>query len=711
MLGFIKKEKTSILLAVVVCALTLLCCVARYFPTNVGQVYDIKDSPIDTLEKQDVLSNYNCELDDQNKYKILGSDPQLLFSSSVNGIKAAKLNISSAAEKTVPFEIYVALEGEGFTAEKCYSGCIFVGETGAVVNIPNGDYRSIRIDIDSDDGVIFKTLDIYDQKPVTIPYVPEASTKGYVLTVIIPLLCAAIAFFANRHLRWCENAAKAIKQNTKKIALFFALSLAAIPAAAFIEWVLCNVERQGTFSTYRWLFFLGAIELIIAFVLLRKQLAEKPEKLFLAIVLITGFVMLFGTPIKHICWDLDSHYPWAVHTSYSEMAYLTGADVAIDRVAPQSLIGNAFSLESYKNDLAYINSLDGMLIKQVEAEFSIAHLPSGIIIAIARMFGASFTIRYALGRVTYLLVYAFVCYFAIKKIKSGKMILAVICMLPTGLFLATNYAYDCYVTAFTILGTSYFVSELQQPDKPITLKETVIMSVAFVIGAWSKLVYIVLMGMTLFMRKNWKDKSARRRYYLVIISIFVLMFCYFAITTLLKTGEGGDTRGGNVNPIAQIKFILFTPFEYAKILIKFLRQYISIQGMKHYISNFAYLGYGNWWPAFVMLLGFTAVTDASDKVEFKIPTWIKVLSVILFVGMAALIATALFINFTPVNSQTILGCQPRYIIPLLAPLLLLVTGRRKDIIKEKGAYNGFVLLAATSAAMMDVYTAIITKMV
>lgn len=711
MLGFIKKEKTSILLAIVVCALTLLCCVARYFPTNVGQVYDIKDSPIDTLEKQDVLSNYNCELDDQNKYKILGSDPQLLFSSSVNGIKAAKLNISSAAEKTVPFEIYVALEGEGFTAEKCYSGCIFVGETGAVVNIPNGDYRSIRIDIDSDDGVIFKTLDIYDQKPVTIPYVPEASTKGYVLTVIIPLLCAAIAFFANRHLRWCENAAKAIKENTKKIALFFALSLAAIPAAAFIEWVLCNVERQGAFSTYRWLFFLGAIELIIAFVLLRKQLAEKPEKLFLAIVLITGFVMLFGTPIKHICWDLDSHYPWAVHSSYSEMAYLTGADVAIDRVAPQSLLNSGFSLESYKSDLAYITGLDGMLLKQAEAQFSIAHLPAGIVLSVARMLGASFAVRYTLGRITYLLVYAFVCYFAIKKIKSGKMILATILLFPTLLFMATNYSYDNWVVAFSALGMAYYVNILQEPEKPIKTSDTIIMCLAFALAALPKLVYILLMGIPFFVYKKWQNKKEIIRYYSILVAVFVVVFALFAITSLTKVGGGGDLRGGNVSPSGQIKFILSNPIEYAKILVKFLRQYLSIDGMKNYISNFAYFGVGRWWPIFVVLLGVTAVTDTKDGLKFKIPLVIKILSVLFFVCMSALIATALYIDFTPVGNNGILGCQPRYIIPLLAPLLLLVTGQRKNIIKEKDVYNGFILLTASVAVMSDLYFSMISRMV
>ena len=89
----------------------------------------------------------------------------------------------------------------------------------------------------------------------------------------------------------------------------------------------------------------------------------------------------------------------------------------------------------------------------------------------------------------------------------------------------------------------------------------------------------------------------------------------------------------------------------------------------------------------------------------------KILSIFFFVGMAALIASALYISFTPVGHSTVLGCQPRYIIPLLAPTILLVTGQRKDVIKSKGAYNGFVLISASAAFMLDLYSLIIIKMV
>lgn len=711
MSDFLKKEKISLLFAIVICAISTLFCVARYFPTNVGRVYEIDAEATQNLKAEDVLSAINCSLDTNDNYKILGSDPQLLFDVTANGIEAARLSLSSPAKETVSFEVYTALESESFTAEKCYVGCVFKGQSSAVVDLPLGDYRSIRLDIDNDKYVVFESLDLYDEQPEFVLYTPKRSANAYVFTVIIPLVCAALAFFANRRFRLCEKTAASIKKNIKTIAKFSGLTLLALPIGALVEWVLCNIERQGVFNAYRWIFFVAAIEIIFVFILLRRHLAEKPENVFLPVVLIIGFAMVFGSPIKHICWDLDSHYPWAVHTSYSDTAYLTAADICIDNVASQSMVGSDFNLESYKDDLAYLNEADNMLIKEVDAQFSIAHLPTGLFIAVARMFGASFAFKYNLGRVVYLLIYAFVCYFAIKKIKSGKMILATICLFPTCLFLATNYAYDWCVTAFTILGTAYFVSELQQPDKPIVLKDIIIMGCAFVLGAWSKLVYIILMSMTLFMCKNWRNKKEIRRYYFVIISIFVATFCYFAITTLIKTGAGGDTRGGNVDPIAQIKFILSNPIDYSKILVKFLRKYLSIEEMRGYISNFAYLGVGKWWPVFVVLLGITAATDSKAEFKFKIPIVIRLLSIVLFVGMAALIATALFINFTPIGSTTIAGCQPRYIIPLLAPLLLLVTGRRKDVVKEKDAYNGFVLLSATAATMCDVYSSIIVRMI
>ncbi len=60
-----------------------------------------------------------------------------------------------------------------------------------------------------------------------------------------------------------------------------------------------------------------------------------------------------------------------------------------------------------------------------------------------------------------LLTYALTVYFAIRKLKSGKMIMSVIALFPTNIVLASNYSYDPWVTGFSLLGTAYFVSEMQ----------------------------------------------------------------------------------------------------------------------------------------------------------------------------------------------------------------------------------------------------------
>lgn len=711
MRAFFKKEKVSIIVAVLVLAFSALACVARYIPFYIGDVLEVNADPVKQLYVSDATNQINCTADRNGAYTINGGDPQILFSVNQKEIESISLTLATPATTPVNFEVYTAEKGESFTAQKCYFGCVFTGETTTVIDIPKSNLQSLRLDIDDDDNVILASVDLYNEQPNTVPYKPKQSGIDLACAIVIPIICAVVAFLLNKKFKLGDAIVEAVKKGIKPFLKFAAASVVALPISALVEWVLCNVERSGNFNVFRWLFFFGALELLIALFLLKNSLAKEPEKLFLVIVLIVGLVMVFGSPIQHICWDLDSHYPWAVHTSYSKEAYLTGADVCVDKLVSQTMIDNNFNLETYKSDLQYLESKDNLVVKEAPAQFNIAHLPAGIIISIARLFGIGFAARYNLGRLTYLLVFALVSYFAIKKIKSGKMILATICLFPTVLFMATNYAYDSWVVAFSALGMAYYVNILQEPEKPISICDTVIMCAAFALAALPKLVYVLLMGIPFFVYKKWKSRKEVVKYYSILVIVFAIVFAIFAITSLTKVSGSGDARGGNVNPGEQIKFILTNPVDYAKILIKFLRKYLSIDETRNYISNFAYLGTGKWWPVFVMLLGVTALTDTKEGLRFKIPFAIKFLSIVFFVGVAALIATALYIDFTPVANQGILGCQPRYIIPLLAPLLLLVTGQRKDIIKEKGAYNGFVLVTATFATMSDVYFSIISRMI
>lgn len=709
--GILKKDKYSIVATILAFLIALLICVSMFLPRNIGNVLTAVGKPVETLSTAKITAKHGCQVDKAGNYKITGNDPQIILSCSGKEAECIEINITSPDDEVVAFEVFTALSDGAFSSERCYAGQIYGGKESAVIDLPKGEYHSIRIDIDKD-NVVFENVEIYDKQPDSTPFVPNYSLGDYLKAILIPLVIALMVWFVDSKTNFVKRSTDAIIKNKLKIAEFIVFTVLAILVGVLIE-LIVGLASSAEFNKYRCVFFCGACELIVIFIRGFKNLKEKAENLFLPIALVLGLVMLFGSPIRHIAWDIDSHYPWAVGMSYVDTAYFTEADREIDINGGGELVGPFAELnqEKYNERIDTLTQMDTLVATKSEATFSLAHLPAGIFMAVARFFGASFEFKYNFGRLAYLLVYSFACYFAIKKLKSGKMILAVICLFPTNLFLATNYTYDWCVTAFTILGTAYFVSELQEPDKPITIKDTVVMGLAFVVGAWSKLVYIILMGMTLFMRKNWQNKKQKRKYYLVIISIFVALFAYFMITTLVKMGGEGDTRGGNVNPTAQMMGILADPFEYAKLLFKFLAQYLSFGTMKEYISHFAYLGIGKYWIVMAVLLLVVMLTDASSKVSFKIPIYMKVLSVLLFVGMAALIATALYINFTPLNSQTINGCQPRYITPLLAPLLLLVTGQRFNIVKNKSIYNGTVLAVSSLIVMLEIYNMIVIRMI
>lgn len=701
----IKDYICSAVIALIVYGLLLVTSIAMLLPKNVGETYVQNGEATSVYGIEDILTATNCTVQEDGKYNIIGLDPQLVFKCDGSVVDSIKINLVSQSEASVGIEVFTAFEDEKFSSDRYYVGAVFNGEWG-VIDLPRGEYSFLRVDINLND-VTFINVSTFDTDPDTEPIICEYSAKDYAFTAVVPLAVAIATFFLNRKFRFVQKVCAYIAQHKNRILLDILICTFALILSVIIE-LAVDFFGGAEFNIYRWVYIMGIAELIAVFICGYKCLSDKPENLFLPVVLILGVMMLFSSPIKHICWDLDSHYAWAVQNSYPGTTYATGAYDDIVFHKKDIAVSND---GNYASDIEELNEREKIVTSKVRSEISVAHLPSGAFIALGRLFGANFAVKYNLGRLANLLIYSVVCYFAVRKIKSGKMIIATICLLPTNIFMATNYTYDWWCNAFTVLGTSYFVSELQEREKAMSVKDTVIMAVSFALGAIPKLVYVVLMGMTLFMHKNWRSKQERRKYYVIIILVLLATFAMFVMRSMSTVGGTGDTRGGATNPKQQILGILRNHLQYAELLISFLRQYLSIGGMKGYISNYAYLGFGTMWYIPVALICITALTDATDKISFKIPVYIRILSIVLFVGMSAVVATALYISYTPVGLNAINGCQPRYILPLLAPLLLLVTGKRVNIFKNKYIYNGVVMALMIFTVAFETFNVITVNMI
>jgi len=455
------------------------------------------------------------------------------------------------------------------------------------------------------------------------------------------------------------------------------------------------------FNQYRFLFILSIGALLLIFYALRKKIGERPELGFLAVALICGSLLVISEPHKYISWDEQIHYK---HAEKAAATFVSGMFFR-----PNTVSSSYSIVEQKKIDSLVDSQYKKPLTKSSGYGFSyddLPYIPSIIAIVAGNLIHLPYHVTFTFGRWMNLLFFAVIVFFAIKKMKSVKMVMSVVALLPTSIFLASNYNHDSWLTAFTLLGLGYLFSELQQPDKKITWREVAIMIAAFVIGLGAKSIYFPLMLLMFLLRPEKFTSTKQYKKYLLAVVLSILLVLGSLLLPFAVKGTGsGDSRGGSaVNASQQIRFILTEPAAYAKTLSNFMLGYIDPRNAFGFTTFFAYLGgFKNY--LFYLVLAILALVTFTDKNEFdkNVASWkIRVPIIIIYLATVALISTALYVAFTPVGSSGINGVQPRYLIPLVFPLLLVIGSSRFRNKLNKNIYNtaifgvmAYVLLQGT----------------
>lgn len=598
------------------------------------------------------------------------------------------------AELTCAVDTYTKIKVE-FATDETFSDlqtteiCFYKDDIEACAEI---GAKYVRIYFD-ENTPIQKVL-FYENAPLTATRPFKIGVGRYFAVAVFSAIAFAVMFFADMKFNLLEKSIACFKKKRTRIITLIIMLVSALMVSALAEIVLrmfigpdsigrnFNLASFGTFAI--------VFVTIVIFVFERKNFATKPERAVAMIVLAVGCLIIFTEPFSHNSSDEDSHYYWAVQNSFYDEAYLSESDYNVRYTIGFSL-ADSHAIGPSLQKVVTMNENDAVVTYARQSSSSLPHKAAGILIAVARLFGASFWEKFVIGQFGMLLVYAATVYFAIKKLKSGKMILSVIALLPTNIVLASNYSYDPWVTGFSMLGMAYFVSEIQQPEKEITVWETVVMCGAFVLAAIPKQIFVLLMLLPIFMFKRWSSKNEKRRYYLIFAAFFALMFVLFLLRAYSSATGSGDVRGGAVNPSEQIAYIFSNPLEYTKTLLRFLAEYVSPANANKCINFFSYLGDGKSPVIFALALIFCALTDKNETNRFKGHTIITIIVIAIEFALVCLIATALYISFTPVGHGTINGCHQRYLVPLLAPFALLIANPGFVITKNQAVYNGVVL--------------------
>jgi len=546
----------------------------------------------------------------------------------------------------------------------------------------------------------------------------------FVFLSIVLLICVRRRLFGHFLRYFVHKTTQAVTYiKGKKIRFLCYLTMfAGLISSSFLSEYIISHFIIGTknsngafFNLYRWMFVVSVYFLVFVFITLRKQIGQKPELLFLAISLTVGSLFAFSMPINtNVSWDDQIHFSRALDRSFVGDSSPTKADYTMISI----LMPKTFSLSEVEKQHALLNQQYNSAKIGASSKKSFlmiyrdtGYLPSSMMLFLGRILNVSYGIMFVLGRWANVIVYSWVVYFAIRKLITGKMILSVIALFPTAVFLASTYGYDSWVTCFTMLGMAYFLSEMQQPEKMITPKDAIIMMGSLVIGFGPKAIYFPILFLLFFIsKKKFKKRSYYNKYRFALILSIIFVAASFILPVLIQGPGTGDLRGGtSVNPREQLRFILSNPLGYTKILLSFLMSYLSLEQSKGYMNLLVYLGIAENQLLLLITLAITVFTDKNEN-DLLTSGWKTKLPVsFVFLATVSLIATALYIDFTPVAQFEISGCQPRYLLPLLFPLLAVVGSGRIVNKTNRTHYNALIFGICSFVLLSGIWSVCISR--
>ncbi|MBM6815409.1 DUF2142 domain-containing protein [Olsenella uli] len=512
---------------------------------------------------------------------------------------------------------------------------------------------------------------------------------GYILTTGVFLLYGRCK--DNRQ-STCRPTLRNLSRHLQPLALIILIALS-------ISYVICLKYNLRLFPIFGLLS--AALASVYVIFLFHKSHSIALETLFALIAVLFGSYLCLALPITTgISWDDQIHFKNATEISYIFDGKLTPTEVYFSELAPRRAVGeDVLSLSDWTGQTTelYSQELDsryesdltaGIVAYEGSDNFiltrtAIGYLPMAAGLWLGRLLHVPFSLLVIMGRFGNLFFYIILFYLSIKIAPTKKLVFLVIGLLPVNIFLASNYAYDPWIIALTACGTALLMRETWGESTSLNSKVVALSLTLISVGIMIKAVYCPILGLFFLMPKQ-KFVSRKQRYLYFIIIIFLGLFLLstFAAPFLSTGGQGAtDSRGGSdVSSSGQLAFILSNPVQYLGILCGYLFGEFLNPLRMNFVFNFGYLGHlgneiasraepslTNLIPIIYILIPGLLEGNSASKSSASTPSTLWTLFVSLLTS--ALVASSMYIVFTPVGAETVNGCQGRYLIPLLAPFV------------------------------------------
>lgn len=501
------------------------------------------------------------------------------------------------------------------------------------------------------------------------------------------------------------------------------VSIVGVVAALPVLLVLSPPRRVGSWGDgydFR-VPLIAAVAVFAAALLLlyREKIARQLEWGFLIISLSFGTLMCACMPvIAEVTWDGQIHFNSANAVSYVLDAEYSGADVLMTRFDAVLILdllesGDVAAIWNPKQDAESVAAANEVMLVFDDSGFesvvgarrygdttwvsaaSVGYLPLAAGLWTGRLLHLDCLGRFFLARMCSIVFHSVVFFLAIRRLHSGKTIVAALGLLPTPMLTAANFSYDPWCYALITYAFARYVGVLQSGSVFRRCDAWAIYG-CFFLGALVKaVVFPLLLIMFVAPRRSFSSRKSEVRFRMAAIMVVLALLSSFAVPFIASGAAGGDVRGGaNVSSAGQVAFILANPLSFLGILGEFCIGFFSplnvVEGNNAF-SGFPYLvmdpsrvactAVVEW---LVLVCAVLVDRDERDK-AYRGPAT-KVACVVGACCAFALVATALYVSFTPVGYPGIGGVQPRYVLPFLAAVFLVFANFRNGPLLPEGRH-------------------------
>jgi uncharacterized membrane protein len=366
---------------------------------------------------------------------------------------------------------------------------------------------------------------------------------------------------------------------------------------------------------------------------------------------------------------------------------------------------------------AYLRFMDeNFYILQGEAEYGIIYLedmypldyplwyvPQAVGISIGRIFSLSFFGVFILGRLFNLLFYSMCVTLSIKRLKTFKLPILIIGLLPMSLHQAASFSTDSFVNGMSMLFIAYFISCFYD-NMAFKWRDYTVLLITGMLLAPAKMVYIPIIFLVSLVGWRWKEKLDKKAFILttsiLAASVIFAIILMGSRTIDISNATNVNWEGGTDYTLS---FILANPIETMTIYLRTLYHHALyyITGMIGLYLSGLTIALPQWYILVFIVLLLAGVMYGKHN-EWQ-PSIIERL--IYFVICAVVVIscmTALLLGWTSDWHGIVLGIQGRYFLPIL-PLGLLVLRFNKLLIPKKLFCDAIIIFSVIMQSAVIIY--------